>query len=315
MKKLSFCILFLSVNCLWSQIKLENPETLWSTNHRELQTPVKNQGNGNSCSSFGVAAALEVLPNMPRDISENFLYAALKYEQLEAETGITRGNFLRSYIYSLHRYGILTEAELPYPKVMAGTWNDEDSEIRKALAESTSGPVSFLLHKNKARLLNLDSYKYLGEKESKNVKYLKELLDKGIKAIPVSYELYQPAWNNYTSNKYTTITPDDGYGVLLQNGSYAKHSELKEKYPDLNDRINKRLVTFDKTVKITPNYNPYGGHVVTIVGYDSEGFIIKNSWGKDWRYGGYERISYDYHEIFAYEALIIEKVSYEIMKR
>jgi hypothetical protein len=70
MKLLFFWILFLSVNCLWSQ----NTSTI----HLSSQIPVKNKGNGNSCSAFGVAAVLEVLPNMPKDISENFLYAAQK---------------------------------------------------------------------------------------------------------------------------------------------------------------------------------------------------------------------------------------------
>lgn len=316
MKLFPFYTFILSISCVWSQTTLQNPETLRrtqkSTIHIGSQTPVKNQGNGNTCSAFGVAAALEVLTNMPKDVSENFLYSAQKYEQLEAKSGVTRGNFLKTYIKSLPKYGILTEAELPYPEILAGTWNENDPEILKALKESTTGPVSFLYkYKSIAKLLSLDSFEYLGQVDSKNVKHLQYLLDNGVKAIPVSYELYIPAWKSFKSQKYTTITPDDGYGVLMQDGTYKKYSDIKKLYPDINSRINSRSVTFSRTVAPTANFNPYGGHVVTIVGYDSEGFIIKNSWGADWRYYGYERISYDYHEIFAYEALILRRVSYK----
>ncbi len=316
MKTYSLCILLISVNCLWSQIQLQglntSKQTTKSTIHISAQTPVKNQGNGNTCSAFGIAAALETLPNMPKDISENFLYSAQKYEQLETKKGVTRGNFLKSYIQSLPKYGILTEAELPYPKIAAGKWDDTDSEILKALKESTTGPVSFLYkYKLKAKFLTLHAYEYLGEVESKNVAHLKYLLDNGVKAIPVSYELYVPAWKQFQATKYTTITPDLGYGILLQDGNYATYSNIKQRFPDLNTRINKKLVTFHRTATITPTYNPYSGHVVTIVGYDAEGFIIKNSWGTSWRYYGYERISFDYHELFAYEALVLKRVAYK----
>ena len=315
-KILSFSFFLISVNCLFGQIILQNPENLRkqnrSTIHISAQTPVKNQGNGNTCSAFGVAAALETLPNMPKDVSENFLYSAQKYEQLEAETGVTRGNFLKSYIKSLPKYGILTEAELPYPNILPGQWNEDDPEILKALKESTTGPVSFLVkYKSAAKKIVLDSFEYLGQKDSKNIKHLQYLLDNGIKAIPVSYELYIPAWKPFKAQTYTTITPDEGYGVLMQDGTYAKYSEIKKRFPDINERINNQQLPFYRTVAPTATFNPYGGHVVTIVGYDSEGFIIKNSWGSDWRYYGYERISYDYHELFAYEALILRTVSFE----
>lgn len=35
-----------------------------------------------------------------------------------------------------------------------------------------------------------------------------------------------------------------------------------------------------------------GGHAVTCVGYDEEGFIIQNSWGPGWGYGGYCKLPY-----------------------
>ena len=141
--------------------------------------------------------------------------------------------------------------------------------------------------------------------------HIKYLLDNGVKAIPVSYHLYIPAWKSFQATKYTTITPDLGYGILMQDGTLATHSSIKQRFPDINSRINTGKVTFQKTVTPTATYNPYGGHVVTIVGYDSEGFIIKNSWGADWRYYGYERVSFDYHELFAYEALVFKRVDYK----
>jgi hypothetical protein len=311
MKTLSFCIALLSMSCVWSQIQLKGLNTPKTTIHISAQTPVKNQGSGNTCSAFGIAAALETLPNMPKDISENFLYSSQKFEQFDAEIGVTRGSFLKSYIMSLPKYGILTEAELPYPRIPAGKWNDNDSEVVKALKESTTGPVSFIYkYKSKAKLLTLHAYEYLGQVESKNVAHIKYLLDNGVKAIPVSYELYIPAWKSFQDNDYNTITPDEGYVILMKDGTYRKYSEVKPQVPDLNNLINNGRVTFRRTEKASPTSNPYGGHVVTIVGYDAEGFIIKNSWGAGWRYYGYERISFDYHEIFAYEALVFKRVTY-----
>lgn len=35
-----------------------------------------------------------------------------------------------------------------------------------------------------------------------------------------------------------------------------------------------------------------GGHAVAIVGWDTKGFIIRNSWGTDWANGGYTNYSY-----------------------
>ena len=36
-----------------------------------------------------------------------------------------------------------------------------------------------------------------------------------------------------------------------------------------------------------------GGHAVTCVGYDEEGFIIQNSWGSSWGDGGYCKLPYE----------------------
>lgn len=310
MKSLSFCILFLSVNYLWSQDKpMMNPTSQnISTTHLSSQTPVKNQGPRNSCSAFGVAAALEILPNVPKDLSEKYLYAVQKAEEFLKNKPITPGVFLKSYVETLKLYGVITEEELPNPIGIPKKWYKTDSEFQKVMLEGDQGPVSLLtLYAPKAKVF-LKEYQYLGLQESKNVAYIKYLLDNGIKAIPVSYTLYKPAWSNYSTMKYTTITPDFGYGIQMKDNTYALYSEIKKEYADINQRILSKNFNYHKT-DTTPN--SYGGHVVTIIGYDAEGFIIKNSWGKGWRFFGYERVSYDFHVLFAYEALIIKSVRFK----
>tara|TARA_B110000971_G_C20038360_1_gene515890 strand:- start:3812 stop:4726 length:915 start_codon:yes stop_codon:yes gene_type:complete len=42
-----------------------------------------------------------------------------------------------------------------------------------------------------------------------------------------------------------------------------------------------------------PNGPFMGGHAVTIVGYNKEGFIIRNSWGENWSDGGYSIYKYE----------------------
>ena len=41
------------------------------------------------------------------------------------------------------------------------------------------------------------------------------------------------------------------------------------------------------------NDDRLGGHAVTVVGYNSEGFLIRNSWGKEWGNDGYCIYSYE----------------------
>lgn len=45
-----------------------------------------------------------------------------------------------------------------------------------------------------------------------------------------------------------------------------------------------------------------GGHCVTFVGYNTEGFIMRNSWGTSWGKNGYLTIPYEEFEDSCFEA-------------
>ena len=59
------------------------------------------------------------------------------------------------------------------------------------------------------------------------------------------------------------------------------------------------LITFpvynytDQMWKQRNNETSKGGHAMTVVGYNNEGFIIRNSWGKDWSNKGYTIYKYE----------------------
>jgi hypothetical protein len=63
--------------------------------------------------------------------------------------------------------------------------------------------------------------------------------------------------------------------------------------------------------------DPKEGHAVTIVGYDDNGFLIKNSWGEQWGEKGYGWVSFDYHRMFCREAmsLVAGKVEVDNWKK
>jgi hypothetical protein len=50
--------------------------------------------------------------------------------------------------------------------------------------------------------------------------------------------------------------------------------------------------------------------VVTIVGYDREGFVFKNSWSEQWGDRGYGRMTYDFHRLFADEACAVKAAEF-----
>lgn len=286
---------------------LTPPEKLFSEIHWNAQSPVKNQGERNTCSAFGVAAALETFDGVPKDLSEKYLYAIQKTNEFIATQTTSAGQFLASYPKALIADGVITEAELPYDPKMTKKWYKTEAEFSNAFVEPGIGFMKLLKdYRPKAKIF-LNEYEFLDIKASKNVDYLKSLLKNGIKAIPVSYKLYQPAWKNYRSTTFNTITPDLGYTLFGITGNPMTYTDAKNIY---SEKVTEKILNGElKYVQTDSDTKQYGYHVVTIIGYDDLGFIIKNSWGTNWRWNGYERVSFDFHKLFAYEALVIKSVT------
>ncbi|MBM3522128.1 MAG: C1 family peptidase [Alphaproteobacteria bacterium] len=62
--------------------------------------------------------------------------------------------------------------------------------------------------------------------------------------------------------------------------------------------------TFDRLPKIPPGggEKPNGGHAYALVGFNQDGFIIQNSWGRRWGLGGFALLSYDDWRDYGFDA-------------
>ncbi|WP_299104964.1 C1 family peptidase [uncultured Tenacibaculum sp.] len=305
MKKVLFLIVFLLPIMGIKAQKLNTVSNLLPVVHWKSQSPVKHQGVKYTCTAFAIAATLETFPGVPKDLSEKYLYALQKGYQFAKDAKIKRGHFLMHYPNSLIRDGAIEEKYLPYKLNYDKVRSMNETQFDAYMIESEIGFVTLLTKYKDKAVVFVDEYEYLEGKKAKNVEYLKYLLRSGVKAIPVSYPiLYKPAWKSYASRNFQTITPDKGFKVRGPNGNFLKYSAAKGWYPNINQQI----VDGTVSMEFSDTGDQYIGHAVTIIGYDNKGFIIKNSYGPQWRVGGYERVSYDFHEIFAIEALIIKKV-------
>lgn len=284
---------------------------------RKFQTPIKNQGERGTCTAFAVAAALEIIDGVPADISEQYLYGALKHSKIEAS--YYEGDNLNNYINSLQKYGFIHEQNLPYNK-KAINWEAKDTEFEKLISGSQIGKVSLLLLKYWAKysVNNPNEYSYFKFNTIANPEIIKNLLKKGSKAVVVTYSnIHIPTWVNGGFTPKKPINIDKMFVAELGNYMYSYQDALKIYNGDLlaDIRAGEIKVALNNPVSINPEtgkeISNYGGHAVTIVGYNSKGFIFKNSWGKEWNDKGYGYISYDAHKLMCNEALAFNNVTFQ----
>ena len=302
MKSFLLTIVFCFSTMIWGQnpgkTDYSNPQSLI---HWQVQSSVKNQGVQHTCTAFALAAAIETFPGVP-DLSEKYLYALQKSNASQKSTS---NNSLEVYTTTLNTNGLITEKELPYALEYDKSFENNITAFDKHLFKTENGYMELQKKFQPTASVFVTKSEYMNTSKIKNVMYIKQLLQNGVKAIPVTYSgIYKPTWKTFKAKGFTTITPDEGYNITTKLGNVFSYYEYRLMHSAVTQEIKEGTVKFGRTA----DKADYMTHTVTIIGYDAKGFIIKNSYGSDWRMGGFERISYDYHELFATEGMLISSV-------
>lgn len=276
-------------------------------NYINYQSPVKSQYNRGTCSAFSLLSAMEVLPGFPNDLSEQHAYALAKavvYNK-DSANAYSEGATFADYLQILNDRGIVREDQMPYNPYL-GFWQNANNSFGAYTADISGSTVDDVLGERTFTYTldkNYCTYKTFGE--ARDVEFIKKQLDNGVKNIPVSYFIKSEYWSAHRGNPLLKMDPD-AFMRFIINGKKLTYSEAKKLNPRLEDDVLDGKVNYS-------GYNGYDdtlfrdGHAVSIIGYDNSGFIIKNSWGKDWGNGGYGWLSFNYHRLFVKRLLVIKE--------
>jgi hypothetical protein len=296
--------------------------------HRASQSPVKNQGGRGTCVAFAVCAALETFPGVPTDLSEQLLYATVKLHQNEVDRWLRalgrplqlgEGNSLATYVPLFELVGTCAEAFLPYDPDPRRAGPSVPEEIRRYLELAQIGARDLLAMRDaygKYGFAPADA-ELLDAAAAQDIGRLQRALDEGVLAIPVTYLVHGPNWSGLgedqpeaAAGRRAVVHP----GLLHRYrrpgaGSWWSYGQAKldcgSRGEDFVTRV--RDGGLEVGADPDPKGELYGGHAVTIVGYDDRGFLIKNSWGEAWGEGGYATLLYDYHALYATAALLLRE--------
>jgi hypothetical protein len=296
-KQLLFTLLLSLICSNWvnSQIIVDN---------RSYQSPVKNQKNRGTCTAFAIIAAMETLPGMPIDLSEQYIYAQAKLYHYNEMPEYSEGASLKFYVDRLTYDGTLREDQAPYNPDLV-MWNKDETNIDKMKKDLGGSQIFDLLSFQSFAFKILPGmYTYRNGKDAKNVEWIKNKLDGGIKCIPVCYGVNGKYWSAHKGDESSKIDPNDFLIISDKDGNHSFKDakaiyKTNDLYPLLADGTLNYSYT-DTLLKVNE------GHAVAIVGYDATGFLIKNSWGADqWGDKGYGWVSFDYHRLYGAEVLTL----------
>ncbi len=277
---------------------------------REAQSPVRYQAERGTCTSFGMMAMLETLPGVPADLSEQWIYGQTKLGVYVADphATYTEGTELKNYLTTLRLTGVVPESFMPYnPK--AGIWRDE-APSRERFEQDLGGARIFdlLSFAKFTWKVPADALAFQPGATAKDVRWIQAQLAGGARAVAAGYFTASPFWEAHDGRR--AMTPSDC--VLVEDG--GEEIPWDEARRRFGDRIFERIVKQLSRLKGKQPHVLEGGHVVTIVGYDREGFIFKNSWSEQWGDRGYGRMTYDFHRLFADEACAVKRVDFSPSK-
>jgi hypothetical protein len=294
--------------------------------HRLSQSPVKNQGARGTCVAFAITAAMEVQPGVPTDLSEQMSYAIIKLHQNQVdqwlrkwgqELTLSEGDMFRTYVSVAIILGTCAEGFFPYNPNPLSLPDTVPAEVRRFIE------LAQVLPEDLERLrLEVGTYRIpparltlLQNDDARDIEALKRSLDEGRVAIPVIYQINGEAWsaleqhaNHDGSNRRDIIHPGMMHRFKPPDAEPMDYNSARLEAARRGVRFVEAVLQGDWLV--APAFDEgYGGHAVTIVGYDEHGFIIKNSWGPEWGDKGYARVSYDYHALYATEAVYVDAVT------
>ena len=109
----------------------------------------------------------------------------------------------------------------------------------------------------------------------------------------------QYIYRNRSNREVDGMTPVDGFTVLKE--SIGNPSDMKWARVTTPTAIKNALMVFGPVMlcmacrsfdaEFWKGSGLLGGHAVSIVGWNDDRFILKNSWGTEWADGGYTEIS------------------------
>jgi hypothetical protein len=277
--------------------------------YRNYQSPVKSQESRGTCTAFAVVAAMETFDGVPCDLSEQYIYMQAKLNHWEEMKELyDEGASFRFYLDVLKLHGTVNEETSPYVPDAPIWEQDADAfEKMKADIQAKSAMEMFSIPQYSYKLHN-DLITYVQGGKAKSVEWIKARLDEGVKAIPVGYGVNGRYWSAHQGLASDKIKPEDFLLVITDIGKpLVPYRQARAAEPNLNLQILSGQVhaEYSDTALVAKE-----GHAVTIVGYDETGFLIKNSWSEDWGDSGYGWVSYDYHELFCNEALVIRGIQF-----
>lgn len=284
-------------------------------------------GQRGTCAAFSVCAAMETFPGVPADLSEQILYATIKLHQnntdlwrraLGVDPTISEGDALGSYAQLAATLGTCAEAVFPYNPNPKTVPDSVPEEVRRyvELAQVNPEDIENLRRAVGVFRLEMADDGLLQGEGAQDVERIKAELDAGRLAIPVSYIIHVTGWPGLDELGNIDAT---GIRDIIHPGMLEQFGRPGEQWMTYNQAKAACMATGEDLIEgvrggawVTRAHSPqeaYGGHAVTIVGYDDIGFIVKNSWGTEWGTDGYCRIAFDYHRLYAMEALLIDGVT------
>ncbi|MFG0294175.1 MAG: C1 family peptidase [Phycisphaerales bacterium JB050] len=301
--------------CSWGQV-----------DYRDQQSSVKNQGGRGTCAAFSVCAAMEVFPGVPTDLSEQILYASIKLHQnntdlwrraLGMDPTMSIGDALGSYAYLASGLGTCPEEFFPYNPNPLQLPDTVPEEVRRyiELAQVTPEDLTRLRRAVGVYRVKIAADGLLQLAAAQDIDRIKAELDAGRIVIPISYRVHEPSWTNLdeTGNIDASGVRDIIHPGMMElfarkGGQWMTYNQAKAECMKTGEDLAAAVRSGEWLSKRAYPETEYGGHAVTIVGYDEIGFIVKNSWGEEWGTDGYCRIAYDYHRLYSMEALLVDGV-------